>query len=80
MKKILLLLVSAFLLIGCTAEEVPNQVTKDCNCNRVISISNQSIPGTNALGSYVTKNDCNGSLQRSNFSETFPCPKIGDCE
>jgi hypothetical protein len=78
--KILLVLFAA-LLIGCTAEEVPKKNMYEC-CNRVVSISSQPLPGSgsSALGSYVTKNDCDGSYQRSNYSETFPCPKIGDCE
>lgn len=81
MKKILLLLVSAVLISSCTPEEVPTKTAFGC-CNRVISISNKPLPGSgsSALGSYVTKNDCDGSYQTSNFSETFPCPKIGDCE
>ena len=81
MKKILLLLlVGAILISSCTPEEVPTN-NMYC-CNRVVSISRQPLQGSgsSALGSYVTKNDCDGSYQRSNYSETFPCPKIGDCE
>ena len=79
--KILLGLVSAVLISSCTPEEVPTKNMYEC-CNRVVSISSQPLPGSgsSALGSYVTKNDCDGSYQRSNYSETFPCPKIGDCE
>lgn len=76
MKKYILILL-AVIVSSCTEEEAP----KNCHCNRVISISDQPLPGsTTALGSYVTKNDCDGSFMRTNFSKTFPCPKIGDCE
>jgi len=79
MKKIILLLVIAFLLIGCTAEELTNQVKKDCGCNRIVEVNSFNMQGQYTFGTYVTINDCTGVQRNYQWKYEYNKPQKGSC-
>ena len=80
MKKYILIFAIAFLLIGCTAEELPNQVKKDCNCNRVVEVTSFNLAGSSTFGTYTTINDCTGIQKQGNWSNEYNKPQKGSCK
>ena len=72
-----LLILAALILTSCTPEEVP-AIQKDCNCDKVVSVSYFKSQGRN-FGYYTTINECSG-LQNSNIPYANFIPKVGDCK
>ena len=77
MKKIILLLIIAVIISSCTASD---EVPKDCNCNRVVSVSNHTLPDRTSFGSYITINDCTRIQKTTSWTYSYNRPKIGDCK
>lgn len=78
MKKIILLLVIAFLLIGCTLSK-QEEIPKDCKCNRIVEVSSFNMQGQYTFGTYITINDCTGVQKTTSWTYSYNRPKIGDC-
>ena len=72
-----LLILAALILTSCTPEEVP-AIQKDCNCDKVVSVSKYTQQGR-VFGWYTTINECTG-LQNTNIPYANFAPKVGDCK
>lgn len=69
----------AILLTGCTLSK-EEETPKDCKCNRVVEVSNHTLPDRTSFGSYITINDCTGIQRQSTWKYSINRPKIGDCK
>ena len=67
MKKSVLLLASLFLL-SCSPEEVP----KDCGCDRIVEVASFTLPDRSVFGKYTTINDCTGVQNSYDWRGTTP--------
>ena len=77
MKKYILILVGSVFISSCTdVDDVP----KDCKCNRVVEVSNHTLPDRTSFGSYITINDCTGIQRQSTWRYSINRPKVGDCK
>ena len=78
MKKYILILL-AVIVSSCTLSG-EDELPKDCKCNRVVSVSNHTLPDQTSFGSYITINDCTGIQKQSTWKYSINRPKIGDCK
>lgn len=62
MKKVILLLILAMVLIGCSSSDQEQSVQQNCNCGVVIEKANFNIPNYNFTVLKV-KNNCTGEIK-----------------
>jgi hypothetical protein len=79
----IIIIATAFLMVGCAKEEVK---AKDCGCDRVVRVIpgfdiNLDGGGTYYKGGAVTINDCSGEQRTRDLGNYVSSPntKIGDC-
>jgi hypothetical protein len=72
MKKIFTLAILSVCLLSCTNDDEP-----DCNCDRVVEVTQFTIPGQ-TFGGYKTVNDCSGETRTYQYTGTPP--REGSCK
>lgn len=75
---LLLALISCGKPKNTVTNETQQEVTKDCNCDRVVSVNQFSNPDMTQWGYYTTINDCSGVQRDKQWK--YNKPKIGECK